>query len=154
MNFKHTPRIFKDGGKGEKKASRKERKYQKRSDAFNSALQNIENLRASGASASEIGVAQGNLGRLQNRLGADGLNRLREEQRTQAIARDAANTQARETVQANAGSFGSYQSPQVSVAMPTRTAQIAPVPQITPQTNLANHFKTRGEAFNYARKQG
>lgn len=158
MKFKEETKKFKKGGKSSKeikeKASRKERKYQKRSDAFNSALQNIENLRASGASASEIGVAQGNLGRLQNRLGADGLNRLREEQRTQAIARDVANTQAREAVQAARGSFGSYRSPQVNVVMPTRTAQIAPVPQITIQTNLANHFKTRGEAFNYARKQG
>lgn len=74
-----------------------------------------------------------------------------EARRNQAIERAA---QARETVQAARGSFGSYRSPQISVAMPTRTAQIAPVPQITPQTNLVNHFRTRGEAFNYARKQG
>lgn len=74
-----------------------------------------------------------------------------EARRNQAIERAA---QARETVQAARGSFGSYRSPQVNVVMPTRTAQIAPVPQITPQTNLVNHFRTRGEAFNYARKQG
>ena len=73
---------------------------------------------------------------------------MEEARRNQAIER----SQATADVVRNSG-IPAFQSQQVSINVPRPTVALT-TPDSTQRTDLKSMFKTRGEAFNYARKQG
>lgn len=73
---------------------------------------------------------------------------MEEARRNQAIER----SQATNDVIRNSG-IPAFQSQQVAINVPRPTVELT-APNITQRSDLKSMFKTRGEAFNYARKQG
>ncbi len=73
---------------------------------------------------------------------------MEEARRNQAIER----SQATADVTRNSG-IPAFQSQQVAINVPRPTVELT-APDITQRSDLKSMFKTRGEAFNYARKQG
>lgn len=73
---------------------------------------------------------------------------MEEARRNQAIER----SQAAAGVVRNSG-IPAFQSQRVSINVPRPTVDLT-VPELTQRSDLKSMFKTRGEAFNYARNQG
>ena len=73
---------------------------------------------------------------------------MEEARRNQAIERQA---QARDA--ARTSGIAAYQSTPVTIQAPRPTVDLT-IPELTQKSDLKSMFKTRGEAFNYARKQG